>query len=137
MMRVAIAGVMLLSAFGSALDAAGQTVPFEQRIAAISAATAREVCNGDRADYASAVCAWLEGRLADAEERFAAIVEAEEKGPETIRAAYFLARSQMKQKKWREASRSLIAVHSLSPAFYWEWNCDFLLGECRRELGEE
>ena len=91
-------------------------------------------CGGGNG-YESGLCLYHQGLYPDAERVFRGL-ESAEPSPEAIKAHYFLARAQMKQKKWNEASREWIRIFGLDPAFYREWSCDFLLGECRRELGQ-
>jgi cytochrome c-type biogenesis protein CcmH/NrfG len=67
---------------------------------------------------------------------FRAVAERVEQDPQTIRATYFLARTLMKTGKFDEASTKLIRIYSMDPAFYETWNCDYLLGECRKALGK-
>lgn len=100
-----------------------------------TAAPARPVCGGTASPYAAALCFYHQGDLAEAYASFASIVEADEPRPETLKSRYFLARTLMKQRRWDEASAELIKIYSISPAFYEEWSCDFLLGEARRALG--
>ncbi len=88
-------------------------------------------------DYGKALCAYQQRRFADAEVGFRRIVEANEPAPQTLHALYFLARTQMKTGRFDEASALLIRIHELDPAFYATWNCDYLLGECRRATGKE
>lgn len=68
---------------------------------------------------------------------FRSIVEQDEKDPLTLKSRYFLARSLMKNGSWRYAKKELVGIYETSPSFYAEWGCDFLLGECRKALGEE
>ncbi|HUP65333.1 MAG TPA: CDC27 family protein [Thermoanaerobaculia bacterium] len=100
-------------------------------------AAAAPLCTDDpeAAPYVRALCEYNEGRFKAAEVVFRAIVEKDEHRPETLKSRYFLARALMKQKRWQEASSEWIKIYSISPAFYKEWSCDFLLGECRRALG--
>jgi TolA-binding protein len=86
-------------------------------------------------EYAAALCAYQRRAFAEAEAAFRAIVERDEPSPELIRSTYFLARTLMKTGRFDEASALLVRIYSLDPAFYDSWNCDFLLGECRRALG--
>ena len=76
------------------------------------------------------------GRLAEAEAQFRAIVEKDEPDPVTIRAVYFLARTEMKLGRFEEAETLLIRIYSMSKAFYDEWGCDYLLGVCRGARGK-
>lgn len=104
---------------------------------ALAAAAPPRACRGDLDPYPAALCLYLGGDLDAARAGFAAIVEKDEPRPETLKARYFLARSLMKLKRWDEASGELIKIYSISPAFYEEWSCDFLLGEARRGMGME
>ena len=96
---------------------------------------AQTLCQGD--EYQRGLCAYRKGEFAAAEALFQSVARAEAQVPETIKSRYFLARSLMKQRKWEQASAELIRIYGLSRAFYDEWNCDFLLGECRRALGRD
>lgn len=96
---------------------------------------AQSLCDGN--DYERGLCAYRGGDFAQAGRLFSRVVEAAAQEPPTIKAHYFLARSLMKQRKWREASEQFIRIYGLWRAFYDEWNCDFLLGECRKALGLE
>lgn len=111
-------------------------------LAALLAATAAAgapspVCRGDLDAYGTALCRYLRGEHQAARAGFEAIVAAGEPRPETLKARYFLARSLMKLRRWEEASGELIKIYSISPAFYEEWSCDFLLGEARQGMGLE
>jgi TolA-binding protein len=88
-----------------------------------------------RASYPAALASYRAGEFAKAEGMFRSIVEAAAPEPATMKARYFLARSLMKQRKFEEASSLLIGIHRISPMFYREWGCDFLLGVCREGLG--
>jgi TolA-binding protein len=99
-----------------------------------TAATPPSTC-AQEGEYAQALCAYQRRQFADAEAGFRAIVDAAAKEPETVRATYFLARTLMKTGRFDEASALLIRIYSLDKSFYVTWNCDFLLGECRKALG--
>lgn len=86
-------------------------------------------------DYERALCAYQRRDFAHAESLFRAVVEREVKDEKTIRATYFLARTFMKTGRFDEASALLIRIYTLDKPFYDGWNCDFLLGECRKALG--
>jgi TolA-binding protein len=88
-------------------------------------------------DYGKALCAYQHRHFAEAEAAFRSIVEKNVPEPQTLRAVYFLARTEMKTGRFDEASTLLIRIHDLDPAFYAAWNCDYLLGECRRATGKE
>lgn len=105
--------------------------------AARAAAAPAAVCRGDLDPYGAALCHYLRGDLDGARAGFEAVVAKDEPRPETLKARYFLARSLMKLRRWEEASGELIKIYSLSPSFYGEWSCDFLLGEARRGMGLE
>jgi TolA-binding protein len=98
------------------------------------AATPPTTC-GQEGEYERALCSYQRRNFADAEAGFRAIVDADAKDPQTIRAHYFLARTLMKTGRFDEASALLIRIYSLDKSFYVVWNCDFLLGECRKALG--
>ena len=51
--------------------------------------------------------------------------------------AYQQARTDMKTGRFDEAATLFIRIHDLDPAFYTTWNCDFLLGECRKATGKD
>ncbi len=86
--------------------------------------------------YASGLCHYRTGDLNEAARIFEEIAIKGEQTPETIRSNYFLGRTLMKQKRWKEASNQFIRIYALSPTFYNEWACDFLLGEARSASGE-
>ncbi len=87
-------------------------------------------------DYSRALCAYQRRSFAEAESRFRQVAAAEEPSARSLRATYFLARTQMKLGKFDEAEVLLIRIYSLDRAFYKAWSCDFLLGECRRATGK-
>jgi TolA-binding protein len=91
---------------------------------------------GQEGEYERALCAYQRRQFADAEAGFRAIVDAAEKDPKTVRATYFLARTLMKTGRFDEASALLIRIYTLDKPFYDGWNCDYLLGECRKALGK-
>jgi TolA-binding protein len=92
-------------------------------------------CAGTDA-YSVALCSYQHRRFGDAEKGFRAIVDAGEKNPQTIRATYFLARTLMKTGHFGEASRLFVRIYGEDKPFYDDWQCDFLLGECRRAQGK-
>lgn len=49
---------------------------------------------------------------------------------------YFLARTLMKTGRYDEASKVLVRIYETDKPFYDDWECDFLLGECRRAQGK-
>jgi tetratricopeptide (TPR) repeat protein len=106
-------------------------------LAATASVAAAPVCPGDLEPYGTALCHYLRGEHEAARAGFETIVLADEPRPETIKARYFLARSLMKLGRWEEAAGELIRIYSLSPAFYKDWSCDYLLGEARRGMGLE
>jgi TolA-binding protein len=87
-------------------------------------------------DYSRALCAYQRRNFAEAEAEFRALVDKNEPDPQTIRATYFLARTEMKLGRYEEAETLFIRIYEMSKAFYDDWNCDFLLGECRRARGK-
>jgi TolA-binding protein len=90
---------------------------------------------GQEGEYERALCSYQRRNFADAEAAFRVIVERGAKEPATLRSTYFLARTLMKTGRFDEASALLIRIYSLDKAFYDAWNCDFLLGECRKAQG--
>lgn len=104
--------------------------------AAPLAAATPSTC-GQKDDYSRALCAYQRREFTAADAAFRAIVDKNEPDPKTIRATYFLARTEMKRGRFEEASTLLIRIYGLDPAFYATWNCDFLLGECRRAAGKD
>jgi TolA-binding protein len=91
-------------------------------------------CNQE-GEYERALCSYQRRNFAEAESAFRLIVERGAKEPATLRSIYFLARTLMKTGRFDEASALLIRIYSLDKPFYDAWNCDFLLGECRKALG--
>jgi len=87
-------------------------------------------------DYSKALCAYQRRDFVEAERAFHEIVDRDAAEPVTIHAAYFLARTEMKLGRWDEAETLLIRIYEMSRTFYDEWDCDFLLGECRRARGK-
>lgn len=104
--------------------------------AASSEAKPPTTCGGSD-DYARALCSYQRRQFAEAEAGFRRIVEKNEADPQTIRATYFLARTEMKRGRFDEAAPLLVRIYGMDPAFYATWNCDFLLGECRRAVGKD
>jgi TolA-binding protein len=91
-------------------------------------------CN-QTGEYERALCSYQRRNFAEAETAFRVIVERAAKEPATIRSTYFLARTLMKTGRFDEAAALLIRIYSLDKPFYDDWNCDFLLGECRKAQG--
>ena len=92
---------------------------------------------GAKDDYGRALCDYQRRNFVEAEAAFRAIVDKGEEDATTIRALYFLARTDMKLGRFEEAAPMLVRIYSLDPRFYAAWNCDFLLGECRRAMGKD
>jgi TolA-binding protein len=88
-------------------------------------------------DYSKALCAYQRRAFTEAEAGFRGIVEKNEVDPLTIHALYFLARTEMKRGRFDEAAPLFVRIYAMDPAFYASWNCDFLLGECRRAMGKD
>ena len=86
-------------------------------------------------EYERALCSYQRRDFAAAESALRVIVERADKDPRTLRATYFLARTLMKTGRFDEASALFIRIYTTDKAFYDTWNCDFLLGECRKALG--
>jgi len=91
---------------------------------------------GAKDDYARALCAYQKRQFVEAEAGFRAIAEKNEPDPQTIRAIYFLARTEMKLGRFDEAAPLFIRIYEMDSAFYAAWNCDYLLGVCRRAAGK-
>jgi TolA-binding protein len=106
-------------------------------IGALPAAAGPPSTCGAPDDYGKALCAYQRRNFTAAEAGFRGIVDRNERDSLTIRAVYFLARTQMKRGRFEEASTLLIRIYSLDKAFYDAWSCDFLLGECRKATGKE
>jgi TolA-binding protein len=109
-------------------------------ILALLAATAQAAppttC-GAADDFGKALCAFQHRNFAEAEAGFRKIVEKGEKEPQTLHAVYFLARTEMKRGRFEEASTLFRRIYSMDSSFYDAWNCDFLLGECRKATGKD
>ncbi|HEV7764778.1 MAG TPA: hypothetical protein VGQ76_07255 [Thermoanaerobaculia bacterium] len=90
---------------------------------------------GQESEYERALCSYQRRNFAEAESAFRVIVDRDAKDVITLRSTYFLARTLMKTGRFDEASALLIRIYSLDKPFYDAWNCDFLLGECRKALG--
>jgi TolA-binding protein len=103
-------------------------------LASTALAAPPTTCNQE-GEYERALCAYQRRNFAEAESAFREIVDRGEKVPATLRSTYFLARTLMKTGRFDEASALLIRIYSLDKPFYDAWNCDFLLGECRKALG--
>jgi TolA-binding protein len=91
---------------------------------------------GGTDDYSRALCAYQRRQFGDAERLFRALADTAVESPQTIRAHYFLARTMMKTGRWSEAEGLFRRIYELDATFYSSWNCDFLLGECRKALGK-
>ena len=106
-------------------------------LAAVSAAPAAPPSTCGLGDpYSRALCAYQRRQFADAEAVLRAIADEGKASPETVKAMYFLARTFMKTGRWTEAAGMLVRIYETDPPFYEAWNCDFLLGECRRAMGK-
>ena len=126
LVRVAT-GTLLIFSLAFPLHAAVQDGS-TNAAAAVSDLTAR---------YRAGLDAYTAGDFGRAARIFEEIVSRDEKDPMTLKARYFLARSQMRLKQWDAASSGLIAIYSISASFFTDWNCDYLLGECRRAQGKD
>ncbi|MEO6487481.1 MAG: tetratricopeptide repeat protein [Thermoanaerobaculia bacterium] len=87
-------------------------------------------------DYSRALCSYQRRQFVDAEKAFRAIAEGNGSDPNTMKARYFVGRSLMKTGRFAEAADVFIRIYADDQPFYRAWNCDFLLGECRRALGK-
>ena len=92
-------------------------------------------CNSN-GEYDRALCAYQRRNFPAAIAGFRAIVERDEKDPVTLRSTYFLARTLMKTGRYDDAAELFVRIYSIDAPFYHAWNCDFLLGECRRAVGK-
>src|SRR5512141_1895650 len=91
-------------------------------VAAMTANAGAAICRGT--PYERALCLYTAGEFATAEKEFLAMAASDEKNPEVLKSRYFAARCEMRQKKWADAQKQLIAIFSLDPSFYREWSCD-------------
>lgn len=105
-------------------------------LAASAALAAPPSTCGGADEYSKALCAYQKRSFPEAEAGFRAIVARAAADPQTIHALYFLARTEMKMGRFDQAETHFIRIYSMSRAFYDEWNCDFLLGECRKARGK-
>ena len=103
---------------------------------ALPAMAAPPTTCGGTDDYSAGLCAYQKRQFAEAEKRFRAIVEKDEKEPATMKATYFLARTLMKTGRYDDAAKLLIRIYDTDKPFYDDWQCDFLLGECRQAQGK-
>jgi TolA-binding protein len=92
---------------------------------------------GSADEYGKALCAYQRRNFAEAAAAFRAIVERAQAEVQTLHAMYFLAKTEMKRGRFDEASALFIRIYSLDRSFYDAWNCDFLLGECRKATGKD
>jgi len=104
-------------------------------LAATAHAAPPTTCGGTD-DYSKALCSYQHREFAAAATGFQAIVNGGEVDARTIRSIYFLARTDMKLGRFDEAATLLVRIYSLDRTFYAAWNCDFLLGECRKATGK-
>ncbi|MEO6259094.1 MAG: hypothetical protein ABIP63_02045 [Thermoanaerobaculia bacterium] len=105
-------------------------------LATSASAAPPTTCGGVDA-YSRALCAYQQRNFAAAEAGFRGLMERPSQDAQTIRALYFLARTQMKRGRFAEAAPLFIRIYTLDPAFYSTWSCDHLLGECRRAGGRD
>jgi TolA-binding protein len=105
--------------------------------AAVSADAKPPTTCGGSDDYAKALCAYQLRQFDEAEAAFRRIVEKNAADPQLIRAIYFLARTEMKRGRFDQAAPLFVRIYSMDAAFYASWNCDFLLGECRKAVGKD
>ena len=105
-------------------------------LAALAANAAPPSTCNQSDDYSRGLCSYQRRNFAEAEAEFRAIVDRNEPDPQTIRATYFLARTDMKLGRYEEAETLFVRIYEMSRSFYEEWNCDFLLGQCRKARGK-
>jgi len=99
------------------------------------AAAPPSTCGGSD-EYSKALCAYQRRNFTESEKGFRAIADRRVPEPRTIKSMYFLARTLMKTGRFEEASKVLIRIYETDKPFYDDWQCDFLLGECRKALGK-
>src|SRR3954447_22452517 len=104
-------------------------------ILALLAAAPPSTCGRTDA-YSLALCSYQHRDFVQSEARFTELADANLDDPRTVRALYFLGRTEMKLGKYEEASTHFIRIYALDQPFYHAWNCDFLLGECRKASGK-
>jgi len=104
---------------------------------AIPALAAPPSTCGATDDYGKALCAYQRRSFAEAEAGFRKIVEKGVPEATTLHAMYFLARTEMKRGRFDEAATLFVRIYGLDTSFYEAWNCDFLLGECRKATGKD
>lgn len=104
---------------------------------ATSVSAAPPTTCGSNSDYGRALCAYQRRQFAEAAVMFEGIVGRDEADPQTIKALYFLARTEMKLGRFDEAATRFVRIYSLDASFYRSWNCDYLLGQCRRAMGKD
>ena len=104
---------------------------------AVTAQAAPPSTCGATDSYGKALCAYQQRNFAEAASGFRAIIERGDKDAQTLHAIYFLARTEMKRGRFDETSTLLIRIYGLDKPFYDAWNCDFLLGECRKATGKD
>ena len=92
---------------------------------------------GEGDPYSRSLCAYQRRNFAEAEAGFRGLATRPVQDAQTIRALYFLARTEMKRGRFDQAAPIFIKIYSLDPAFYASWGCDHLLGECRRAVGRD
>ena len=105
-------------------------------LAATASAAPPTTC-GEGDPYSRALCAYQRRNFAEAEAGFRDLAARPVQDAQTIRALYFLARTEMKRGRFDQAAPIFIRIYSLDPAFYASWGCDHLLGECRRAVGRD
>ena len=105
---------------------------------AVTAQAAPPSTCGATDDYGKALCAYQRRNFGGSRFRLSrTIIERGDKDAQTLHAIYFLARTEMKRGRFDEASTLLIRIYALDKPFYDAWNCDFLLGECRKATGKD
>lgn len=112
--------------------------PFVLTLALLSlpAQAAPPTTCGGADEYSRALCAYQRRQFQEAATRFRSIIETRSESPEKIKAMYFLARTMMKRGEYAEAADLFMRIYGADKPFYDGWNCDFLLGECRRAMGK-
>ena len=113
-----------------------RALPILALLLAMPLSAAAPTTCGSTDEYSQALCSYQRRQFGEAEKRFREIAERGALDPETIRAMYFLARTLMKTGRYEAAAAIFRRIYDLDKPFYDDWNCDFLLGECRKAQGK-
>src|SRR5437763_16763059 len=89
---------------------------------ATSALAAPPSTCGQGDEYGRALCAYQRRNFTEAEAEFRAIADRNDPDPQTIRATYSLARTEIKLGRDEEAGTNFIRLYEMSKAYYEDWN---------------